>query len=49
MKTAQTVSEKKFKNYTILYMFIVQGQGQITPGDKILIVTKMFYYFYHIL
>ena len=31
VKIAQTVSEKKtFKNYTILYMYIAQGQGQIT-------------------
>ena len=34
VKIAQMVSEKKiFKNYTILYMYIAQGQGQITPGD----------------
>ena len=35
-KTAQAVSEKKtFKNYTILYMYIAQGQGQIVPrGQK---------------
>ena len=33
---AQAVSEKEtFKNYTILYMYIAQGQGQITPrGQK---------------
>ena len=31
VKIVQTVSEKKtFKNYTILYMYIEQGQGQIT-------------------
>ena len=31
VKTAQAVLEKKtFKNYTILYMYIAQGQGQIT-------------------
>ena len=31
VKIAQVVSEKKtFKNYTILYMYIVQRQGQIT-------------------
>ena len=41
---AETVSEQKtLKNYTILYMYITQGQGQITPGDKILTVTKIFY------
>ena len=32
VKTVQAVSEKTFKNYTILYMYIVQGQEQITPG-----------------
>ena len=38
MKVAQVVSEKKtFENYTILYM---QEQGQIIPGDKILIILK---------
>ena len=30
VKIAQAVSEKKFKNFTILYMNITQGQGQIT-------------------
>ena len=31
VKIAQVVSEKKtFKNYTILYMNIAQGKGQIT-------------------
>ena len=39
---AQAVSEKAFKNYTILYMYIAQGHGQITSGDKILIATKKF-------
>ena len=27
VKIAQAVSEKKFKNYTILYMYIAQWQG----------------------
>ena len=32
VKIARVVSEKMtFKNYTILYMHIAQGQGQITP------------------
>ena len=32
VKIAQACSEKRtFKNYTILYMNIAQGQGQITP------------------
>ena len=30
VKIASTVSEKTFKNYTILHMYIAQGQGQIT-------------------
>ena len=36
VKIAQAVSENKtFKNYTILYMFIAQWQGQITfKGQK---------------
>ena len=41
VKIAQAVSEKK------TYMYIAQGQGQITPGDKIVITTKKFYYFNH--
>ena len=44
VKTVQAVSEKKaFKSYTILYMCIAQGQGQITP--KFLTVIKNSYYF----
>ena len=42
VKIAQTVSEKIFKTYTTLYMYIAQVQGQITQGDKFLIVTKSF-------
>ena len=34
-------------DYENLYMYIVQEQGQITPGNKILIVTKRVYYFDH--
>ena len=34
-----------FKDYEILYMYIAQGQGQITPGDKIFVVTKNVCYF----
>ena len=30
VKTALVVSEKTFENYTILYMYRAQGQGQIT-------------------
>ena len=40
------VSEKKtFKDKEILYMYIAQRQGQITLGNKILIVTKRVFYF----
>ena len=46
VKIRTAVSEKKtFKDYKILYMYIAQGQGQITLGDKILIVTKQVCYF----
>ena len=35
VKIAQAVKEKKtFKNYTILYMYSAQGQGQITPRGQ---------------
>ena len=35
VKIGHAVSEKKtFKNYTILYMYIPQGQGQITPRGQ---------------
>ena len=34
VKIAQAVSEKKFKNYTILYLYIAQGNGQITPWGQ---------------
>ena len=46
VKIGQAVSEKKtFKDYDILYMYIAQGQGQITPGDRIFVVTKSVCYF----
>ena len=32
--------EKTFKDYTILYMYIAQGQGQVTTCNKFSIVTK---------
>ena len=47
MKIGQAVSEK-FKDYDILYMYLPQGKGQITPGDKI-VVTKSVCYFNHTL
>ena len=35
VKIAQAVSEKKtFKSYTILYMYIAEGQGQIDPRGQ---------------
>ena len=34
VKIAGVVSEKKVKNYTISYMYIAQGQGQITPRGQ---------------
>ena len=41
VKIGRAVSEKKtIKDYDIRYIYIVQGQGQITMGDKILIVAK---------
>ena len=36
-KIAQAISQKTFKNYTILYMYIAQGQGQVTHRGQILI------------
>ena len=49
VKVGQVVSEKMFKDYEILYMYIAQRQGQITQKDKILIVTKRVCYFDHTL
>ena len=34
VKIAQAVWEKKFKNYTILYMYVAQGQGQIAQRGQ---------------
>ena len=36
LKIGQAVSEKTFKDDKILYMYMAQGQEQITLGDKIL-------------
>ena len=49
VKIAQTVSEKTFNNYTILYIYVAQWKEQITSSDKNLIIIKMFYYFNHTL
>ena len=42
MESGEAVSEKTFKNNTILYMYLADGQRQLPPGDKILIATKKF-------
>ena len=34
VKIGQAASEKMFKDYKILYMYIARGQGQITLGAK---------------
>ena len=31
VKIGQAVSEKKFKDYIVLYLYIAQEQGQKTP------------------
>ena len=41
-------SQKKFKEYEI-FIHVAQGQGQITPGNTILIVAKRVCYFDHTL
>ena len=42
------VTEKKtFKDYMILYMYIAQGQGQITLGDNSFIIITRVCYFDH--
>ena len=43
------LEKKTFKDYEILYMYIAQGQGQITKRDKIFIVTERASYFDHTL
>ena len=54
VKIAQAVSEKMLKNYTILYMYIAQGQGQIMPRGqnfdcnyKVLIIQSYIVSFSH--
>ena len=37
---------RHLKTDTILYMHKALGQGQIPPGDKILILNNKFYFFY---
>ena len=46
-KWSAVLENKTFKDYEILY--IAQGQGQITLGDKVLIVTERGCYFDHTL
>ena len=49
-ETGHAVSGKKtFEDYEILYMYIDQGQGQMSLGDKNLIATKRVCYFDHTL
>ena len=43
VKIAQAVSQKTFKNYTILYMYIAEGQEQITPQGTKFDYNEMFY------
>ena len=44
-KIGPVVSEKKtFKDYTILYIYIAQGQGQISPpppGQTLIVTEKI--------
>ena len=50
VKIGQVVSEKKtFTDFKVLYLYVAQWQGQITPRGQILILTKTSYYFYHTL
>ena len=49
MKIGQAVSEKKVKDYKILYMYRAQRQEQLIPGNKSLIVTERVCFFDHIL
>ena len=50
VKIGQVFTEtNKFKDYTILYMYIAKEQGQVISGDKSLIVTKRLCYFAHTL
>ena len=50
VKSGQVVSEKKtFKDYTILYMYIAQGQKQITSRGYNFNCIYTFYYFNHTL
>ena len=39
-KSGQVVSEKIFKDFMMLYLYLAQGQGQM-------ILTKKFYYLNH--
>ena len=34
VKIGQVVSEKKFKDFMVLYLYLAQGQGQITPWGQ---------------
>ena len=45
VKIVQAFSEKTFKDFMVLYLYLAQGQGQITPK----MVVKQFYFFNHML
>ena len=47
VKITLAISEKTFKNYTILYMYI--GRKADNPQGKKQIISKKFYYFNHTL
>ena len=50
VKIGQVVLEKKtHTGFKVLYLYIAQGQGQITTRGKTLILTLTFYYFNHTL
>ena len=34
VKIGQVILEKMFRDYTILYMYTAQAQGQLTPGGQ---------------
>ena len=40
VKIGQAVSEKMFKDYEILYLYIARAKGRKPHGNKILIVTE---------
>ena len=49
LKLLMSLQRRNSKKYTILFLYIAQGQGQIIPGEQILIVTKKIFCFNHTL